>query len=153
MNAGADYQAKLGARNNETLSVIVSSTCWFKYTLADARVVPLDAATNLIWHSQVPLKVSIFAWRLPRDRLPIKANPTFRDILPVGDLHCVSGCGAVESAQHVFLSCSTFGSLWSHVSSWVGSSLVTVQALSDHFVQFTSSAGGTRARCSFMQLI
>ncbi|PNX97614.1 cysteine-rich receptor-like protein kinase, partial [Trifolium pratense] len=27
-----------------------------------------DAAVNLIWHTQVPLKVSIFAWRLLRDR-------------------------------------------------------------------------------------
>ncbi|GAU35673.1 hypothetical protein TSUD_162450 [Trifolium subterraneum] len=36
--------------------------------------VTLDAAENLIWHKQVPLKVSICAWRLLRDRLPTKAN-------------------------------------------------------------------------------
>ncbi|GAU23552.1 hypothetical protein TSUD_40300 [Trifolium subterraneum] len=64
--------------------------------------------------------------------------------------HCVSGCGEVESAQHLFLSCSTFGSL---VSSWIGSSMVTAQILPDHFIQFTCSAGGSRARRSFMQLI
>ncbi|GAU37723.1 hypothetical protein TSUD_382160 [Trifolium subterraneum] len=29
----------------------------------------MDDADKLIWHSQVPLKVSIFAWRLLRDRL------------------------------------------------------------------------------------
>ncbi|PNX65724.1 cysteine-rich receptor-like protein kinase, partial [Trifolium pratense] len=39
----------------------------------------------------------------------------------------------------------TFDSIWSLVSSWIGSSLVTVQTLSDHFVQFTTSAGGLRA--------
>ncbi|MCH81186.1 tether containing UBX domain for GLUT4 [Trifolium medium] len=78
--------------------------------------VTLDVATALIWHSQVPLKVSIFALRLLRD--------------------------------------STFGSLWSLVSSWIGSSAVNnAQTLSDHFVQFISSAGGHRARRSFMQLI
>ncbi|CAJ2667925.1 unnamed protein product [Trifolium pratense] len=59
----------------------------------------------------------------------------------------------VESAQHLFLSCSTFGALWSLVSSWIGSSLVTAQTFSEHFVQFTDSAGGFRARRSFMQLI
>ncbi|GAU39714.1 hypothetical protein TSUD_275090 [Trifolium subterraneum] len=91
--------------------------------------------------------------RLLRDRLPTKANLTSRGILLVGDIHCVSGCGSVESAHHVFISCSMFGSLWSLVSSWVGSAPVTAQTLSDHFVQFTSSAGGTRARRSFMQLI
>jgi hypothetical protein len=88
------------------------------YQILTARdVVPLDATADLIWHTQVPLKVSILAWRLLRDRLPTKANLISRGILPVEDHHCVSGCGAVESAQHVFLSCSTFGSLWSLVSS------------------------------------
>ncbi|PNX62724.1 hypothetical protein L195_g061286, partial [Trifolium pratense] len=38
-------------------------------------------------------------------------------------------------------------------SSWIGSSLVTAQTLSEHFVQFTDSAGGSRARRSFMQLV
>ncbi|MCI63316.1 tether containing UBX domain for GLUT4, partial [Trifolium medium] len=60
---------------------------------------------------------------------------------------------AVESAQQLFLSCSTFGSLWSLVSSWIGSTPVDSLILSDHFVQFTSSVGGLRARRSFMQLI
>ncbi|GAU14707.1 hypothetical protein TSUD_203560 [Trifolium subterraneum] len=118
------------------------------YQLLTAQDVgSLDAATGLIWQSQVPLKVSILAWRLLRDRLPTKVNLTSRGILPVGDSHCVSGCGAVESAQHVFLSCGMFGSIWSLVSSWVGSASVTAQTLSDHFIQFTSSAGGTRVGC------
>ncbi|GAU49838.1 hypothetical protein TSUD_408070 [Trifolium subterraneum] len=65
--------------------------------------------------------------------------------------HCVSGCGADESAQHLFLYCSTFGYLWLLViSSWIGSTVVDSQTLSDHFVLFTSSAGGSRARRSFM---
>ncbi|GAU13344.1 hypothetical protein TSUD_42980 [Trifolium subterraneum] len=101
----------------------------------------------------VPLKVSIFAWRLMLDRLPTKANLVIRGILPEAEHLCVSRCGAVESAQHLFISCSTFGSLWPLVSSWIGSSLVTAQTLSDHFTQFTTSAGDTRARRSFMQLI
>ncbi|PNX60418.1 70 kDa peptidyl-prolyl isomerase, partial [Trifolium pratense] len=113
----------------------------------------LDNAADLIWHSWVPLKVSIFVWRLLRDRLPTKANLVSRGILSHEAHHCVSGYGVIDSAQHVFLSCNTFGSLWSLVSSWIDSSLVTAQTISDHFVQFTSSAGGSRARRSFMQLI
>ncbi|GAU29920.1 hypothetical protein TSUD_148290 [Trifolium subterraneum] len=108
---------------------------------------------GFIWHPQVPLKVSILTWRLLRDRLPTKVNLITRDTLPAAAHFCVSVCGAVESAQHLFLSCSTFGSLWASVSSWIGSSLVTAQTLSDHLVQFTSSAGGARACRSFMQLI
>ncbi|MCI39465.1 glutamate-gated kainate-type ion channel receptor subunit GluR5, partial [Trifolium medium] len=60
----------------------------------------------------VPLKVSIFAWRLLQDRLPTRANLVSRGILSTAAHHCVSGCGAVESAQHLFLSCGTFGPLW-----------------------------------------
>ncbi|KAK2447138.1 hypothetical protein QL285_006530 [Trifolium repens] len=65
----------------------------------------LGAAEDLVWHKQVPLKISIFAWRLLRDRLPTKSNlVTHGNIFPE-DQHCVFGCGGVESAQHRFLSC------------------------------------------------
>ncbi|PNX70935.1 kinesin-like protein, partial [Trifolium pratense] len=113
----------------------------------------LDAAAGLIWHPHIPLKVSIFAWRLLRDRLPTKGNLVSRGILSVEAHHCVSGCGEVESTPHLFFSCSIFCALWSLVSFWIGSSLMTAQVPSEHFVQFTLSAGGLRARCSFMQLI
>ncbi|GAU25874.1 hypothetical protein TSUD_164150 [Trifolium subterraneum] len=77
------------------------TVCGVYQLLTDQIVVPLDAATVLIWHPQVPLKVSILAWRLLRDRLPTKVNLTSRGILPLGDSHCVSGCGSVESAHRV----------------------------------------------------
>jgi hypothetical protein len=80
----------------------------------------MDDADKLIWHSQVPLKVSILAWRLLRDRLPTKDNLVTRGILPTADHLCVSGCGEVESAHHLFISCGTFGSLWALVRSWIG---------------------------------
>ncbi|PNX60547.1 glutamate-gated kainate-type ion channel receptor subunit GluR26, partial [Trifolium pratense] len=80
-------------------------------------------------------------------------NLVTRGILSEADHHCVSGCGEIETVQHLFLSCSTFGALWPLVSSWIGSPLVTSQTPSDHFVQFSDSAGGLRARRSFLQLI
>jgi hypothetical protein len=110
-------------------------------------------ADDLVWHKQVPLKVSIFAWRLLRDRLPTKANLVARDIISSEGHFCVSGCGGVESAQHLFLACNTFGSLWALVRSWIGFSTADAHTLSAHLVQFTYSAGGRRARRSFMQLI
>ncbi|MCI42488.1 70 kDa peptidyl-prolyl isomerase, partial [Trifolium medium] len=62
----------------------------------------LDTSHDRIWHRQVPLKVSIFAWRLSRDKLPTKDNLVTRGILSPAAHFCVSGCGAVESAQHLF---------------------------------------------------
>jgi hypothetical protein len=64
--------------------------------LTSQRYVTLDAAEELIWHKQVPLKVSIFAWRLLRDRLPTKTNLVTRDIITPASHLCVSGCGGVE---------------------------------------------------------
>ncbi|CAJ2633140.1 unnamed protein product, partial [Trifolium pratense] len=55
--------------------------------------VTIDDAEHLIWHSQVPLKVSIFAWRLLRDRLPTKSNLISRGILSSATHLCISGCG------------------------------------------------------------
>ncbi|PNX67792.1 heat shock protein, partial [Trifolium pratense] len=128
--------------------------CGAYQLLTTQDVIILDPASGLIWHHpQVPLKVSIFAWRLLRDRLPTRANLVSRGILSP-ELHsCVSGCGAAESAQHLFISCNTFGFIWVLASSWIVSSLVHAQTLPHHFVQFTTSAGGFRARRSFMQLI
>jgi hypothetical protein len=48
----------------------------------------MDDAEKLIWHPQVSLKVSIFVWRLLRDRFPTKANLVTRGILPTAPI-CV----------------------------------------------------------------
>ncbi|MCI14720.1 heat-shock protein, partial [Trifolium medium] len=114
---------------------------------------PMMTIEDLIWHKRVPLKVSILAWRLLRDRLPTKANLAARGIITPAALPCVTDCGGVESAQHLFLSCSMFGSLWSSVRSWIGFTAVDHQNLPDHFLQFTHSLGDLRERRSFLQLI
>jgi hypothetical protein len=100
-----------------------------------------------------PLKVSIFAWRLLRDRLPTKANLVAQGIISLNAHYFVSGCGDVESTQHLFISCSFFASLWSLIRAWIDFSSADTQWLSDHFLQFTYSPGGLRARRSFLQLI
>lgn len=66
---------------------------------------------TLLWRKNVPLKVSVFAWRLFRNRLPTKTNLFWRDIISPEDQLCVSGCGQQESEIHLFLSCPLFGTL------------------------------------------
>ncbi|CAJ2658361.1 unnamed protein product [Trifolium pratense] len=121
--------------------------------LTSQASVTLHTAENLIWHPQVPLKVSIFAWRLLRDRLPTRANLVNRGVLSSTVDTCVFGCGVAESAHHLFLSCSFAGPLWDLVRDWVDISPVVATSLRDHFAQFTASAGVSRARRSFMQLL
>ncbi|PNX97029.1 70 kDa peptidyl-prolyl isomerase [Trifolium pratense] len=108
---------------------------------------------DLSWHKQIPLKVSVFAWRLMRDKLPTKSNLVARGIILPEVQSCVSDCGEVESAQHLFISCSTFDFLWSSVRSWIDFSSVDPQNMDDRYLQFTFSPGGLIARRSFLQLI
>ncbi|XP_045831535.1 uncharacterized protein LOC123922923 [Trifolium pratense] len=124
------------------------------YQLLTARdSVTMDDASHLIWHPQIPLKVSIFAWRLLRDRLSTKTNLVIRGIISSSAQVCVAGCGEAESAHHLFISCSFFGSLWALVCTWIDISLTDSSTIQEHFVHFTSSLGGSRARRSFLQLI
>jgi hypothetical protein len=95
----------------------------------------------------------IFAWRLLRDRLPTKSNLATRGIIIPEAQSCVVGYGDMESTQHLFISCSIFGYLWLSVRSWIGLFLADPPIVVDHFLQFTFSSDGHRARRSFLQLI
>jgi len=53
---------------------------------------------------RVPLKVSILAWRLLRNRLPTKDNLVTRDIISQDSQMCMTGCGGLEMAHHLFIS-------------------------------------------------
>ena len=105
------------------------------------------------WHKQVPLKVSIFAWRLLRDRLQTRHNLAARGILPMDARLCLAGCGQVEDMHHLFLSCPFFGALWPLVRNWLGIEGVEDQTVTTHVGQFIHYAGGSRARRSFFHLI
>lgn len=108
---------------------------------------------DLIWHRQVPLKVSILAWRLLQNRLPTKENLLTRGTIQTETNLCVTGCGKAEYAVHLFLHCHILGTLWQHVRRWIGVSGVEPLSIRDHFVQFTYYLGGSRASRSFFQLL
>ena len=124
------------------------------YQLLTSQEPPiLDFSDNLIWHSQLPLKVSILSWRLIRDRLPTKINLLNRGIISTADTYCSAGCGQLESVQHFFIHCETFRIIWQQVRFLIGVAGVDHHSLHAHFVQFTNYLGGTRARLSFLQLL
>jgi len=96
---------------------------------------------------------SILAWRLLRDRLPTKINLLNRGIITVADIFCVTGCGHVESVDHLFLHCNFFGDIWYQVRFWLGFLGVDHHNIGDHFLHFTYYLGGMKTRRSFLQLI
>lgn len=93
----------------------------------------VNEVSDLIWHKHVPLKVSILAWRLLRNRLPTQANLVARGMLAQDANLCVAGCGEVETIQHLFVSCPIYSALWHQVRAWIGVSGADPIEESDHF--------------------
>jgi len=113
------------------------------YQLVTSQDSPqVDRAEALVWHKHVPLKVSIFAWRLLRNRLPTRTNLVRRGILSSDAAGCLPGCGGNKTSQHLFISCDFYGTLWHKVRSWLGILGPDPLNVLDHFYQFTYSAGG-----------
>jgi len=54
---------------------------------------------------------------------------------------CVTGCGGLETAHHLFLSGPIFAPMWCMVRSWIGISSADPDVLHNHLVQFIHSSG------------
>ncbi|RHN70051.1 putative reverse transcriptase zinc-binding domain-containing protein [Medicago truncatula] len=121
--------------------------------LTSQPVQTFEVLADLIWHKQVPLKVSILAWRLLRNKLLTKDNLCVRGVLSHDNQLCVVGCGDFETAQHLFRSCPFYAALWGQIRSWLGIATAEPLCVSDHFYQFVYSAGASSTICSFLQLI
>jgi hypothetical protein len=70
---------------------------------------------DLIWHKQIPLKVSVLAWRLLRNKLLTRDNLAWRNIIDHDSQFCVTACGGVETTHHLFLFC-----FFVVLGSWLG---------------------------------
>jgi len=101
----------------------------------------------------VPLKISLFAWRLLRDRLPTTDNLIKRHFLHPNAQLCVGGCGMIEDAKHLFLSCDFFGKLWYGISNRLGYNIVFLENVSDHLYQFGTFSGFSNSKHSALNLI
>jgi len=77
-----------------------------------------------VWQKQVPLKVSVFAWRLLRNRIPTKDNLFRRRIIPFDDTSCIVGYGSSETADHLLFHCAHFGMVWHRIYQWLGISFI-----------------------------
>ncbi|XP_039685099.1 uncharacterized protein [Medicago truncatula] len=89
-----------------------------------------------VWHKHIPSKVSLMVWRLFRNRLPTRDNLIRRGTLHLDASTCVTGCGASETALHLFLLCDLSSTLWLEVRLWLGIYAVSPADLRQHFQQF-----------------
>jgi hypothetical protein len=89
----------------------------------------------------VPLKVNLFAWRLFLNRLPTTDNLIKRQVLQPNAQLFTGGCGMMEDAEHLFLSCDFFEKLWYGISNWLSFHMVYPEHVSDHLHQFGTLGG------------
>jgi len=94
----------------------------------------VNEVSDMIWHIHVPLKVSLLAWRLLRNRLPTKVNLMARGMLAQNANLRVAGCGEAETIHHLFVSCAIFSALWHQVRAWIGVSGADLIDVSNHFL-------------------
>jgi len=106
-----------------------------------------------VWHKLVPSKVSLFAWRLLQNRIPTKSNLVHRRVLQPNVNLCVGGYGFIETADHLFLRCDLFGSVWGLVCQWLGVSHVSPSSIPEHFLQFVHLAGLPHATNCYLKVI
>jgi len=113
----------------------------------------VDGAFIDVWHKLVPTKVSLFAWRLLQDRIPTRANLVRRQVLQPNDNLCVGGCGLIETMDHLFIGCESFGSVWFLLCHWLGFSFVPPGSVKDHYSQFIHLAGLPRSTHMYLKVI
>ena len=104
-----------------------------------------DAVFEELWKLRIPIKVSVFAWRLLRHRLPTKVNSR-RWQVKINDSRCPFRRSIEEDAAHLFLHCSKILPIWWESMSWVNILSAFLQNPRQHFSQHvTAVADGIRA--------
>lgn len=99
------------------------------------------------------MKVSMFIWRLLRNRFPTKNNLCRWGILHQDAQFCVAGCGQQESAKHLFLQCPLLDSLWSGVLVWICFITISPENATNHLAQFGSLSSISKSKRSLLTLI
>jgi len=128
-------------------------TSAYNHLLSTVNNNVVAAHATEFWNKEVPLKVSLFAWRLFRNWLTTTDNLTKRQVLQPNAQLCTGGYGMMEDADHLFLSCGFFGKLWYGISNWLSFHIVYPEHVSDHLHQFGTLGGFYKSIRSAFNLI
>ncbi|GJX96221.1 RNA-directed DNA polymerase, eukaryota [Tanacetum coccineum] len=95
----------------------------------DATTLPINSYVSL-WSNLLLIKVNIFIWRLCFDHLPHRLNLSLRG-LEIESLRCPSCYTGIESADHIFFTCSLAKEVWRLIFRWVEFSAQQLNSFSD----------------------
>ncbi|XP_023732437.1 uncharacterized protein LOC111880260 [Lactuca sativa] len=96
-----------------------------------------DIATQ--WVSLLPIKVSIFAWKLVLDRLPTRLNIS-RGGLDISSLLCPIYNSGVDSINHLFFSCLVALMLLEKTLEWWGLNCLVISSYVEWVLWFIISS-------------
>ncbi|RZB98494.1 CST complex subunit CTC1 [Glycine soja] len=82
----------------------------------------------------VPSRVTVFTWRLVRDRLPTRQNLQRRQV-SILEMSCPLCRNADEDAAHLFLHCSRIQPIWWESMSWLNLKGAAPLTPKQHFLQ------------------
>jgi len=91
-------------------------TSAYNHLMSTIKINIVAAHATEFWNKEVPLKVRLFVWCLFRNRLPTMDNLIKRQVLQPNAQLCTGGCGKMEDADHLFLSCEFFLKFWYNIS-------------------------------------
>jgi len=131
--------------NLSDMHVAMAFACLKNYSVTSAYNYMMLAIINqaidltaYAWNKEVPLKASLFVWRLLRNRLSTTDNLIRRHVLQHNAQLCVGGYGKLENVDHLFLSCDYFGKIWNCSLQWLDFSMVQPEHAINHLQQFES---------------
>jgi hypothetical protein len=108
--------------------------------LDDSKLIALKK----MWKNNVPLKVSIFGWRLLLEKLPSRETLFHGGVLTnTHERSCVFCFNTQEREQHIVLNCCMTDVVWRHIYKWMDIPYVNAGTLQQHFLLFGDVAKGT----------
>ncbi|KAL5155750.1 L10-interacting MYB domain-containing protein [Glycine soja] len=127
----------------------------YRMLLEGATDQTVDEALQDLWQLNIPLKATIFAWRLIKDRIPTKGNLRRRQV-QLNDSLCPFCSRQEEEASHLFFNCPRVLPLWWESLSWtktVGAfSLIPRQNYMQHTLILKGKIPQSRWKCWWVAL-
>jgi len=124
----------------------IHSSKWYRVSLAYHYLPALENVTTqdssyIIWHKEVPLKTSLFHWRLLHNWIPTIVNLLRRGLFQNLQQLCMGECGSNEDLNHLFLQCYFLKSTFILFSQWSGYVTMIPTLILDHLHQFGHLGG------------
>ncbi|GJZ51298.1 putative RNA-directed DNA polymerase, eukaryota, reverse transcriptase zinc-binding domain protein [Tanacetum coccineum] len=116
----------------------------------NSTTLPINSYDSL-WSNLLPIKVNIFIWRLCLDRLPHRLNLSLRG-LEIESLRCPSCYTGIESADHIFFTCSLAKEVWRLIFKWGKFSAQQLNSFS-YCRSWLGSFSGSKIKCDHLLVI